>query len=60
MILTTLDVYDNSVRGQFILKLRRLSMVCNECKDCWNYMECENGCYGSDKPCESLVTDTDN
>lgn len=35
-------------------------MVCNECKDCWNYMECENGCYGSDKPCESLVTDTDN
>lgn len=31
-------------------------MVCDECKNCWNYMTCENGCYGSNKPCEHLIT----
>lgn len=35
-------------------------MICEECKSCWNYMVCEYGCYGSDKPCEYFVTDTDN
>lgn len=35
-------------------------MVCEECKKCSNYMVCENGCYGSDRPCEYLVSDTDN
>ena len=35
-------------------------MICEECKSCWNYMVCENGCYGSDKPCEYFVSDTDN
>lgn len=30
-------------------------MVCEECKGCWNYMVCENGCYGSSEPCEHLV-----
>lgn len=35
-------------------------MVCEECKNCWNYMVCESGCYGSDKPCEYLITDSEN
>lgn len=26
--------------------------ICEECKRCWNYMVCENGCYGSTEPCE--------
>lgn len=30
-------------------------MVCEECKKCSNYMVCENGCYGSDRPCEYLL-----
>lgn len=30
-------------------------MICKECKNCWNYMVCENGCYGSDKPCEHHI-----
>lgn len=37
-----------------------IMMVCEECKKCSNYMVCENGCYGSDRPCEYLVSDTDN
>lgn len=32
-------------------------MVCDECKECFNYWVCENGCYGSDVPCELLQTD---
>ena len=28
------------------------SVICEECKRCWNYMVCENGCYGSTEPCE--------
>lgn len=32
-------------------------MVCKECEKCWNYMVCEFGCYGSDKPCEYFVAD---
>lgn len=31
--------------------------VCEECKRCWNYLVCEVGCYGSDKPCEYLRED---
>ena len=30
-------------------------MTCEECKICWNYKVCENGCYGSDKPCEHYI-----
>lgn len=59
---------DNIVRGAviqaFVHKLRfnerRCEMICEECKSCWNYMICENGCYGSDKLCEYFVSDTDN
>lgn len=29
-------------------------MVCYECKKCSNYKVCENGCHGSEKPCEFL------
>lgn len=27
-------------------------MVCSECKKCDNYLVCENGCFGAEKPCE--------
>ena len=27
-------------------------MICEKCKECWNYKVSEIGCYGSDKPCE--------
>lgn len=35
-------------------------MVCKECEKCCNYMVCENGCYGSDNPCEYFVSDANN
>lgn len=35
-------------------------MVCKECEECYNYMVCESGCYGSNEPCEYFVSDTDN
>lgn len=27
-------------------------MTCEDCEKCYNYKACENGCYGSNKPCE--------
>lgn len=30
-------------------------MICEECRNCWNYIVCENGCYGSNKPCEHFI-----
>ena len=35
-------------------------MICDECKKCDNYQVCENGCFGSNKPCEYLITYDDN
>lgn len=32
-------------------------MVCNDCKVCDNYLVCENGCFGSEKPCEFFRND---
>lgn len=32
-------------------------MVCEECKNCFNYLVSEVGCYGSDEPCEFLEQD---
>ena len=29
--------------------------VCKECMVCWNYMVCENGCFGLDEPCEHYI-----
>ena len=29
-------------------------MVCEQCKECWNYLVCEVGCFGSNEPCEHL------
>ena len=26
-------------------------MACEKCRECDNYMVCERGCYGRDKPC---------
>lgn len=43
-----------------IKDLKKEGMVCKECEKCWNYMVCENGCYGSDKPCEYFISDVDN
>lgn len=38
-----------------------ISDICEECKQCGNYMVCENGCFGSTKPCEQLqVTENNN
>ena len=31
-------------------------MVCEQCKECWNYLVCEVGCFGGDEPCEHLET----
>lgn len=33
-------------------------MVCEQCKECWNYMVSEIGCYGSTQICEHFQTDT--
>lgn len=30
-------------------------MICNECQKCENYQVCENGCFGSNKPCEYFI-----
>lgn len=32
-------------------------MICEECKKCSNYLVCEVGCFGSDKPCDFLEED---
>lgn len=32
-------------------------MICDECKNCYNYLVCENGCFGSTEPCEHLQSD---
>ena len=32
--------------------------VCAECQRCYNYKVCENGCFGSDKPCEYYITES--
>lgn len=32
-------------------------MICEECKQCWNYMVSEIGCYGSITTCEYFLTD---
>ena len=29
-------------------------MVCEQCKECWNYLVCEVGCFGGNEPCEHL------
>ena len=29
-------------------------MVCEQCKECWNYLVCEVSCFGSNEPCEHL------
>ena len=31
-------------------------MVCEQCKECWNYLVSEVGCFGGDEPCEHLET----
>ena len=31
-------------------------MVCEQCKECLNYLVCEVGCFGGDEPCEHLET----
>ena len=31
-------------------------MVCEQCKECFNYLVCEVGCFGGDEPCEHLET----
>ncbi len=31
--------------------------MCKECKNCWNYMVSEIGCYGSNKPCEYYISE---
>ena len=31
-------------------------MVCEQCKECLNYLVCEVGCFGGDEPCEYLET----
>ena len=33
-------------------------MICEKCKECWNYMVSEVGCYGNIKTCEYFRTDT--
>ena len=38
----------------------KIKVFAKNVKKCSNYMVCENGCYGSDRPCEYLVSDTDN
>lgn len=35
-------------------------MVCEQCKECLNYLVCEVGCFGGDEPCEYLETDEPN
>lgn len=35
-------------------------MICNECKKCDNYKVCENGCFGSNKPCEYFTCCSEN
>ena len=37
-----------------------MGIVCEECKQCENYMVCENGCFGSTKPCEQLLVTENN
>lgn len=32
-------------------------MICEQCKECFNYLVSELGCYGNDEPCEYLQTD---
>lgn len=32
-------------------------MVCDECRKCYNFQVCENGCFGNEQPCEFLETD---
>lgn len=32
-------------------------MICEKCKECWNYMVSEVGCYGNVKTCEYFTTD---
>jgi hypothetical protein len=35
----------------------RQIMICEKCKECWNYMVSEVGCYGNTKICEHFQTD---
>lgn len=36
-------------------------MICEQCKACWNYKVCENGCFGSVEPCTDFINeDTEN
>lgn len=32
-------------------------MICERCKQCWNYMVSEVGCYGNVKTCKYFRTD---
>lgn len=32
-------------------------MICEECKICWNYMVCENGCHGRTEPCDKFINE---
>lgn len=32
-------------------------MICEECKICWNYEVCENGCHGSTEPCDKFINE---
>lgn len=34
-------------------------MVCEECKNCSNYLVSEVGCYGNEEPCEYLMLDNE-
>lgn len=34
-------------------------MICEKCKECWNYMVSEVGCYGNTQTCEHFHSDDD-
>jgi len=34
-------------------------MICERCKQCWNYMVSEVGCYGNIQTCEYFKSDDD-
>ena len=34
-------------------------MICEKCKECWNYMVSEVGCYGNIQTCEHFHSDDD-
>ena len=54
------DICDNEALKNDIkawLGNNEQTMICEQCKECWNYMVSEVGCYGSTKICEHFQTD---